>query len=388
MNPKIQGDSLTRQDVLALLREGMFVQLGPERVAVGWGALERHAAPPPGRDAFYLPDFYLDDPRPWWTAEHTREMLRAELSLSLREQLGPAPTEPPRSLPWSPTDPEAFRAATRSILRHIEAAKIDKAVPVGAEVAPNRILEPGQPTPHLAGRLPVALTRALEAAAPLNAYGAWTHDTAGPSGILGATPELLFALDREGNVDTIALAGTRALRPEHTAEDIAALGRSLLDDPKERREHRFVVVDLQDVLGRLAGGAHRVQVSDTQVMRLPNLLHLRTELSVRPRQPAGFELLAWNLHPTPALGVAPRERGLAWLREHDGIEHRGRFGAPFGYRRKDGSGVCLVAIRNAQWSPEEVRVLAGCGIVAGSDPEREWQELCAKRRSLKLLLGL
>ena len=106
-------------------------------------------------------------------------------------------------------------------------------------------------------------------------------------------------------------------------------------------------------------------------------------------RPLTFEQLVLALHPTPALGLAPRgsniERLRSWCVPPD---RRGTFGAPFGLRRSDGSELCVVAIRNVAWRGQELRLGSGCGIVSGSRPEREWAELEAKRASVRAMLCL
>ena len=70
------------------------------------------------------------------------------------------------------------------------------------------------------------------------------------------------------------------------------------------------------------------------------------------------------------------------------MERRGLFGAPFGYQAANGSSLCLVAIRNVQWSGSAVRIGSGAGILAESIFENELAELESKREQVKNLFRL
>ena len=155
-----------------------------------------------------------------------------------------------------------------------------------------------------------------------------------------------------------------------------------MDDPKERDEHRLV---LDDVASRLAPLGH-VAKGATRLWRIGVLSHLRTDLRIAPREHAEFPALVERLHPTPAVGIAPRGD---WRETVAGIdaEPRGYFGAPFGLRLPGGQSRCLVAIRGLQWDRETTRCGAGCGIVAGSELERELAELRLKITATRGNLG-
>ncbi|MCM2323032.1 MAG: chorismate-binding protein, partial [Oligoflexia bacterium] len=111
-----------------------------------------------------------------------------------------------------------------------------------------------------------------------------------------------------------------------------------------------------------------------------------------------FERLARALHPTAALGAFPRPAGWEWLQSRPGARNRKRFGAPFGLLWSPGTpgtagqceleATCVVAIRNIQWEGERVVLGSGCGLIAESVLEREWDELSLKRESVKRMMGL
>ena len=194
-------------------------------------------------------------------------------------------------------------------------------------------------------------------------YAWWCED----KGVIGVSPECLFK-KKELYVQTMALAGT-ARHPQH----------NLLIDPKEKKEHQFVVEGISRLLPSL--GEHRT--SPTYVTKAKDLQHLRTDFKLHLKQELSFEKLCGFLHPTPALGGWPQKPALDWLREEQ-LEHPARagFGAPFGVA-KEKEGFCMVAIRNMQFINGKVYIGSGCGLVKESKMEREWEELKQKRETIK-----
>jgi menaquinone-specific isochorismate synthase len=208
----------------------------------------------------------------------------------------------------------------------------------------------------------------LAAPGPSLAYAAWTAE----GGMVGASPEILFT--RTGTcVRTVAVAGTSP----------AGQASGMPDDPKECREHQSVVDDITGALRPFGP----VTVGAREILRLPGLAHLKTDIHVTAAESPPFSALVAALHPTAALGVFPRTAGLAVLRD-SGPHRRGRFGAPFGVEWPDGRASVVVAIRSVQWTGRTVLLGAGAGLVAGSRLEREWAELALKRATVKGMLGL
>ena len=92
------------------------------------------------------------------------------------------------------------------------------------------------------------------------------------------------------------------------------------------------------------------------------------------------------MHPTPALGAFPRRPGMEWLKEYQQKIDRRRFGAPVGYAIEDAQAKCYVAIRNVQWTKNQMLLAAGCGIVATSQYDAEWAEIKLKLQAIKEML--
>ncbi|HYR68797.1 MAG TPA: chorismate-binding protein, partial [Candidatus Dormibacteraeota bacterium] len=95
--------------------------------------------------------------------------------------------------------------------------------------------------------------------------------------------------------------------------------------------------------------------------------------------------LVERLHPTPAVGGFPRPRALELIREREALD-RGWYAGPIGWMTPGGEGDFAVGIRSAFVRGDRALLYAGAGIVAGSRPEREWDECEAKLGSIEDVL--
>ncbi len=191
----------------------------------------------------------------------------------------------------------------------------------------------------------------------------WTFDV---EGLVGASPELLIR--RQGRqIASRVLAGT-AWR-EHSDDPVAA---DLLHSAKDVVEHAYAVRSVSDVL---SPACDHLDVPDRpSPLELANLTHLSTDITGRLGEfaPTVLELAA-RLHPTAAVGGSPTELARQVIRELEPMS-RGRYAAPVGWIDGRGDGEFAIALRCAQVNGRSVRLLAGCGIVADSDPDTEARE--------------
>jgi isochorismate synthase len=225
--------------------------------------------------------------------------------------------------------------------------------------------------------IPSALRR-LEASAPESTVFAVTRRG---RTFLGATPERLARTEGR-EFRTVAMAGSIG-RGADEAED-ERLAAELLASDKDREEHRVVVEMLRETLGSIAA---RLEVGrDPSVVRLRHVQHLVTELSGRLRERAGILALVERLHPTPAVGGQPRDLALELIDEQERLD-RGWYAGPLGWLDRRGDGEFVVAIRSGVVDGAMASLFAGCGIMADSDPAREWEESRMKLRSLASALG-
>jgi len=185
---------------------------------------------------------------------------------------------------------------------------------------------------------------------------------------IGASPERLYK--RENCfVQSEAVAGTRP-RGGTDTED-RKLGEALLHSDKDLREHHFVVRNVRESLKRLC---QEIQVEEgPSLMRLKHCQHLHTLIEGVLKANEADALLLEALHPTAAVGGWPREQALAWLTEHEPFD-RGTYAAPVGWIGFDAAEFS-VAIRSGLARGDELSLYSGAGIVPGSDPVEEWDEL-------------
>jgi len=220
---------------------------------------------------------------------------------------------------------------------------------------------------------PAAVIRRLRAE-----YGGCTvfAFSRGESCFLGATPERLVQLE-SGVVRADCLAGSTA-RGANDDED-QALGEALFADQKERHEHALVVRALRDALGPLCSS---LSVPATpNLLSMPNVQHLHTPVEGEVNGERHVLELVERLHPTPAAGGLPTRAALPLIRSYEKFD-RGWYSGPVGWVDGRGGGEFVVAIRSALLGGNQAHLYAGCGIVAGSDPEREYEESCLKLRPM------
>ena len=226
--------------------------------------------------------------------------------------------------------------------------------------------------------VPNALRR-LAASAPESTIYAFRRDG---RTFLGATPERLVRVEGR-KFRTAAVAGT-IRRGADPAED-EALGRELLASEKDREEHAIVVAAIREGLAPIAETL--VIAPAPVVMTLRHVQHLATEIAGTLPDAAGLLVLGERLHPTPAVGGAPREAALAMIDEHEGFD-RGWYAGPIGWLGADGDGELCVALRCGIVDRTRATLFAGCGIVADSDPAKEWEESRIKLRAVVAALGI
>ena len=199
---------------------------------------------------------------------------------------------------------------------------------------------------------------------------------------VGASPELLVR--RQGRVAiSRPMAGT-VPRGDSAAAEAEGLAR-LTGSAKEAVEHRLVV---DAVAEGLAKAADRVEVGRPEVVRLTTVAHLATEITAELTGPLPTALeLAGLLHPTPAVGGSPRDAALAAIAALEPFD-RGCYAGPVGWVDRAGDGEWAVALRGATLEGRHARLVAGAGIVPGSDPDAEWAETEHKLRAmLEVLLS-
>ncbi|PEN15309.1 isochorismate synthase [Longibacter salinarum] len=213
---------------------------------------------------------------------------------------------------------------------------------------------------------PYAVLQQLAPATP-NCFH-FSFDFGGDSTFVGASPERLF---RQTNctVYSEAVAGTRS-RAQTTRED-RALRDDLMTSDKDRREHAFVEDAIREMLAPLCTTLD--SPNQRTEMKLSGGRHIWTRIEGTLNDDVSPVALLAALHPTPAVGGVPSERALETIREREGFD-RGWYAGPVGWIGKD-EAEFAVAIRSARIRGAQMALYSGAGIVRGSDPQEEWDEI-------------
>jgi menaquinone-specific isochorismate synthase len=270
--------------------------------------------------------------------------------------------EAPLNLSWAggALEPHAWEKIVAQAVERITAGELDKVVLA-------RDLTAHSDLPFDARHIMLKLAQKYSAT--------WIFNI---DGLVGATPELLVRLNK-GLVTSRVLAGTiqRTGDDEH---DLALAG-SLARSSKDLEEHKYAV---QSVTQSLMPFCSSTNIPESPfVLHLANVMHLATDVTgviSDSLTPADLFALAEVLHPSAAVCGTPREIAKKVITELEGMS-RGRYAGPVGWVDSRGEGELGIALRCAQIdanNQKQIRLFAGCGIVAGSDPKKEYAESQAK----------
>jgi menaquinone-specific isochorismate synthase len=194
-------------------------------------------------------------------------------------------------------------------------------------------------------------------------------------GLVGATPELLLRLSR-GMVTSRVLAGT--IPKTGDDEKDLALAASLARSSKDLEEHEYAVRSVAEALEPFCSSTNVPE--SPFVLHLANVMHLATDVTgalIETKQRVDAFSLLKSLHPSAAVCGTPRNIAFDIIDEIEGM-NRGRYAGPVGWIDASGDGELGIALRTGQIDGREIRIYAGCGIVAGSNPEKELEESSAK----------
>ncbi|ROS76705.1 isochorismate synthase MenF [Cellulomonas sp. PhB143] len=269
--------------------------------------------------------------------------------------------------------PDDWKAAVEEATARIRAGRLDKVVLARDVVA--RTERPVDAR-HLLGRLATAYE------------ACWTFSV---DGLVGATPELLVRSEK-GLVTSRVLAGT-IRRSDDVDRDGPDPALFLARSSKDLEEHEYAVRSVADALAPFCSSMNVPEAPF--VLHLPNVLHLASDVTgvldthgAQGAAPTSLALAA-ALHPSAAVCGTPTTAARDLIHEVEGLD-RGRYAAPVGWLGADGDGEWGIALRSCEISrndPRTVRLFAGCGIVAASDPAAELAESEAKLEPVRYALG-
>jgi menaquinone-specific isochorismate synthase len=185
---------------------------------------------------------------------------------------------------------------------------------------------------------------------------------------IGATPERLYS--RVGRtLRSEAIAGTRPNGA--TAADTARLSQELLYSEKDVREHVFVREQIGQQLAPLCSTL--AVAPEPALLRLTRRQHLWTPISGQLHDHVDDADLLSRLHPTSAVGGEPTMRALQHIAELEPFD-RGWYAGPLGWISQN-SAEFAVAIRSGLVDGAQLALYSGAGIVPGSTPDGEWNEI-------------
>jgi anthranilate synthase component I len=202
--------------------------------------------------------------------------------------------------------------------------------------------------------------------------------------VVGASPELLLQVEGD-RLTTHPIAGTRPRGADEREDQI--LAEQLQRDPKERAEH-IMLVDLgRNDLGRVARPGTVTVSKYMEVERYSHVLHLvsHVEARLKPGLDALDALRA--VFPAGTLSGAPKVRAMQLIAAAEG-ERRGLYGGAVGYLGYDGNLDTAITIRSAVLREGQAHIHTGAGIVAGSVPEKEFEETEHKAAALRRAIEL
>ena len=188
---------------------------------------------------------------------------------------------------------------------------------------------------------------------------------------LGASPEKLIALD-QGEFSTVALAGT-----------LPSDGNESEWTKKEIHEQQVVVSSIIEGLSQCEG-AKNIIVGERSTVKAGKLMHLQTPISAEIVQGSLLSLLSC-LHPTPAVGGLPKAAAMEYILSHEDYDREFYTGflGPFS---KGVSANFFVNLRCAKLDQKRIKVYTGAGITQGSEPVKEWEEICRKAATFLAVL--
>ena len=203
-------------------------------------------------------------------------------------------------------------------------------------------------------------------------------------GLVGATPELLLRLSR-GMVTSRVLAGT--ISKTGNDEKDLALAASLARSSKDLEEHEYAVRSVADALDPFCTSTNVPE--SPFVLHLANVMHLATDVTgalIESKKSVDAFTILEKLHPSAAVCGTPTDLAAKVIKNIEGMS-RGRYAGPVGWLDARGDGELGIALRCGQIKDNEIQIYAGCGIVAGSNPEKELTESNAKFAPMRSALN-
>ncbi len=262
--------------------------------------------------------------------------------------------------------PGEWQIRVAQAIKEIESTKLEKVVLArDLKVNSHRAIDPRKILRNLSSEYPSTWIFAVD-------------------GLIGATPELLLRLSR-GMVTSRVLAGTISKTGDD--EKDLALAASLARSSKDLEEHEYAVRSVAEALDPFCTSTNVPE--SPFVLHLANVMHLATDVTgalIESKKSVDAFTVLEKLHPSAAVCGTPTDIAAKLISDIEGMS-RGRYAGPVGWLDARGDGELGIALRCGQITENELRIFAGCGIVAGSNPEKELTESNAKFAPMRSALS-
>lgn len=256
------------------------------------------------------------------------------------------------------------------VVSRIKAGEAEKVV-----IARDQMIHTDQPIDHrwLVKKLVEAFPRC------------WTYSF---DGFIGSSPEMLLKQTDQLAASRV-LAGTYPTSGQNGEGDSCEeLASALVHSEKNQYEHRFARDSVAEALKPYCSAVHVPE--EPYVLRLPNVLHLASDITGLVKQGNTALAVAGAIHPTAAVCGSPMHVAAQMIAELEGFD-RGRYAGPVGWVDSYGNGEWALGLRCGQIladDPKAMQIFAGCGLVADSDPAEELEETNLKFLPMLSAFGL
>lgn len=192
---------------------------------------------------------------------------------------------------------------------------------------------------------------------------------------LGASPELLVAVDDQMRFKTVAVAGTQVLHPQANIKHVAWTQKEI---EEQALVSRYIVNCFKKIRLR-----EYIELGP-KTWQAGNLVHLKTEFEVDMNAtnfPQLGSVMLKLLHPTSAVCGMPREESIAYLKSKEQFD-RSFYSGYLGPVNFENQTSLFVNLRCMQWCDKKAILYAGAGVTIDSIPEKEWEETEMKMNTL------
>lgn len=215
------------------------------------------------------------------------------------------------------------------------------------------------------------------------AYSAFIY--LGESAIISSSPECFLKIGSDGHMESCPIKGTA---PRFSDKDADEAARQHLATSEKDRAENMMIADLMrnDLSRSCVPGSIRVEKL-FEIISYATIHHMVSTVTGQKLKDIPTPDAVKNCFPPGSMTGAPKVRAMQWCMEHEKIR-RGVYSGALGWFGGDGSCDLSVVIRTLVVQGDRFEFQVGGGIVADSEPEKEWQETIAKARGIMSALGL